>query len=198
MIDIPWDRDRIEFIKTEVRTCTGAMYQYARFLCRDRRLAEDITQNAWVTIFKSLANPDQSTPSVEGANESAAAAIHEPIRNFKAYARRCVFNAFVDYLRAAGTRTGIGEVLLPEDEGHRIFRIDDKASEIVSSLDLRNALLQLDEEDRALVYLKYYKGYETAEAALEATGLTGSAAYRRHKAVLRRLRELLTTEEASD
>jgi len=196
MIDKTPYRDRTELIKAEIKGSTGLMYRYAVFLCRDKRLAEDLTQDAWVNIFNSLAIQEKSSQDSESGDTLAIA--DEPILDFRAYARRCVYNAYVDYLRNPPSRTGSHEVTLPDDDDHRVFGIDDKVHETVSSLDLRNALLQLSEEDRVLVYLKYYEGYGIAEAALEATGLIGGDAYRRHTGVLRKLRALLKTEEARD
>src|SRR5204862_6378128 len=89
-------------------------------------------------------------------------------QELQAYARECVLNAYRDHLRASGTRTGIGEIVLPPDEENRIYRIDDRAEETVSSLDLRRALLQLGEENRSLIYLRYYEGYGIAEAVQDA------------------------------
>jgi len=174
---VPYD-DFVQEFKAKIAANIRLMYRYAYFLCRDRELAQDITHDACVNIFKS-------------AKAIAALANSGPV-NIEAYAIRAVGNAFNDYLRAPLKRTGRSEAGLPDDEGHRVFRVADPAETTVTSLDLQNALLQLDDDDRALIYFRYYEGRGIAEAVEMATGLTGGETFRRHKKVLERLRQLLT------
>jgi len=168
--------DFMNQFKAKVEGNAADMYWYALYLCRDRELAKDLVQDAFLNIYKS------GTPAL----------------TFKTYALKCVHNLYLDYLRTPKGRTGRLEVGLPEDDGNRLFRTGDEAAETVTSLDIRSALLQLEDEDRALIFFRYYLGYGVAVAVRMATGLTNGAAYRRHQAVLDLLRAILTTEEAKD
>jgi len=173
----PHDHFVREF-KAKIAGNIRPMVRYARSLCGDLYLAEDLAHDACVNIFKS--------------NKAIAALEDDGPVNFKAYARRSVDNAFSDYRRAPRKRTGRFEAGLPDDEGHRVFRVADPVEAKVTSLDLQNALLQLDADDRDLIYFRYYEGRGIADAVELATGLTGGKAFRRHQKVLDRLRQLLT------
>jgi len=169
--------DFTERFTAEIVTNLQRMRRYAYYLCRDRELADDITHDACVNLFKS--------PKAIACLKASG-----PVK-FGAYAMTAVSNAHKDYIRAPQQRAGRSEVILPDDEGHRVFRVNDRAETTVTSLDLQNALMQLSDDDRLMIYLRYYEGHGIAEAAQEATGLTGTRAFRRHTQILEKLRQLL-------
>jgi len=165
------DLDFTDSFKAWLEGNVGELYRYAFYLCRDRRLAEDIAHDACVNIFKSPRR----------------------VLKFKSYALSCVHRAYLDHWRAPGHRNGSRECALPADEGHRVYRVGDRSMEIITSIDLRDAMSWLPEEDRELIFLRYYLGYGIAEAVEAATGVTGAAAYPRHQGALDALRVLLIT-----
>ena len=171
--------DFIDNFKARIARHIGSMYRYAYVLCRDGKLAEDIAHDACVNLFKS----DRALGVLADSG---------PETNFEAYAMTAVANAYRDYLRAPHKRTGRSEAPLPDDEGHRIFHVADHAAATITSIDLQTALLRLDDDDRTLIFLRYYEGRSIADAVQAATGVTGGRAFRRHTQVLDRLRQFLT------
>jgi len=170
------DLDFTNSFKAWLEDNIGDLYRYSFYLCRDRRLAEDITHDACVNIFKS---PRQ-------------------VLKFKSYALSCVRRAHLDYVRAPGHRTGRAECALPEDGGHRVYRVDDQAVNTITSIDLHNAMSRLPDDEQALVFYRYYLGYGIADAVEVTTGITGAAAYKKHQAALDALRVLLSSMEEAD
>lgn len=150
------------------------IYEVAFWLCRpNRQAAEDLAHEVCVDILT--------------AQPSDLAAI----RNVKAFIRQCVANAFVSSGRIARSRSNRTEVAIPEGDGHKLFGVDDRADRAASYMDVRAAIRELDLDERMIIYLIYYRGFKIENAVNEITGLTGSKAFKRHKAVLNRLRELL-------
>jgi RNA polymerase sigma factor (sigma-70 family) len=177
--------DFVARFKAEIAKNVRSMYRYAYVLCRDKYLAQDIAHDACVNIFKS----DNAIAALEGS---------EPGVNPAAYSLAAVANAFRDYQRAPGKRTGRSEVALPEDEGHRIFRVGDRAEATVTSLDVESALMQLDDDERAVIFLRYYEGRGIADAVQAAMGVPEDRAYRRHRQLLRKLRQLLEQQSGGE
>jgi RNA polymerase sigma factor (sigma-70 family) len=154
----------------------NTVLRFARFLCRTKQEAEDLALDVCVKILKTQPSKLAST------------------RDVKAYLRTCVQNAHIDNSRAARSRSNRAEVAIPEGDNGKLLGVDDHVERVASRMDVRSAIRELDAEDQKLIYLKYYEDKSIENAVREATGLTGSKAFRRHQAVLDRLRELLAKE----
>jgi len=152
------------------------VYGCALFFCRSKQDAEDLAQEVCVSILKSH-------PSVLAS-----------VGKVQAYLRRCVANAAVSSGRVARSRSNRAEVATPEGENSTLFGVDDRMESVASHLDVRAAIRELDVKDQMLIYLRYYKEFSIEKAVRESAGLAGSKAYKRHQAVLDRLRKLLAEE----
>jgi len=151
------------------------IYGCARYFCRTKQDAENLAQEVCVNILKTPPSPNS-------------------VGNVHAYLRRCVKNAFIDSERIARSKSNRAEVAIPEGENTKLFGTDDRLDHVSSHMDVRAAIRELNVDDQMLIYLKYYKDYSIAKAVREATGLTGSKAFKRHQTVLDQLRELLAEE----
>ncbi|MGW3996009.1 RNA polymerase sigma factor [Amycolatopsis sp. NPDC004772] len=152
------------------------IYSCALYFCRSKRDAEDLAHDVFVSLLKT-------EPSKLAS-----------IGNVQAYLRRCVANAAVSSGRVARSRSNRAEVPIPEGDSSKLFGADDRMERIASHMDVRLAIRELDVEDQMLIYLRYYRDFNIEKAVREATGLTGSKAFKRHQSVLDRLRELLAEE----
>lgn len=152
------------------------IYKCAHFFRPDPHDAKDLAHEVCVGILRAQSLDPTTIPNV------------------KAYLRQCVLHAVIDRERIARSRSNRTEVALPEGDDSKLFRLDDPANRVTSYMDVRDAIRELDPEDRMLIYLVYYQGIEIKEAVGEATGLPVGKAYKRHQAVLKRLRVLLAEE----
>ncbi|WP_410673183.1 sigma-70 family RNA polymerase sigma factor [Amycolatopsis sp. cmx-4-68] len=152
------------------------IYRCARYFCPSKQDAEDLAHEVCVRLLTTQPSLPTSIDKV------------------KAYLRQCVKNAAISSGRIARSRSNKAESPIPEGDSSKLFGVDDRMEHVASRMDLRVAIRELDVEDQMLIYLRYYVGLSIKKAAREATGLTGGKAFRRHQAVLDRLRELLAEE----
>lgn len=145
------------------------MYTQAYRLVRDRQDAEDVSQDAYLRVFRGL----------DGFREEA---------RFETWLYRIVANAAMNHLRK---RSRFGEVL-PEIED---VRLDPESSarpaqEVVDRELLDAALGQLPDAARAVVVLKDVYGLSCLEIGRRVGASEGAVKVRLHRA-RRRLKDAL-------
>ncbi len=133
-----------------------------------RHLAQDVTQDAFITAFRRLRQFRGDAP-------------------FWGWLRRLAVNHAISALR----KQPKGDVVTFED-----FRASCEGEQegIGHAMDLEEALAQLDDEDRTIVWLHDVEGYKHGEIA-ELFGKTESFSKTRLSRARQRLRELIGERE---
>jgi len=142
------------------------MRRVAAYITRDRYLAEEATQAAWLIAWKKLRKVRDEDHLKPWLVSVAAYEAKRVLRNQRRRAR-------VEALAVAGAEPLNGE---PTTDSR--------------ALDLRAAMGRLDPDDRALLAMKYGAGFDSNELAL-ATGISPSGTRSRIERLLKRLREEL-------
>jgi RNA polymerase sigma-70 factor (ECF subfamily) len=156
-----------------------AAFSLAYRICGRRSLAEDIAQEAFLSLWRSGARYDRARGSV------------------RTWTLGIVHNRAVDTLRRRGTREarqvsddGLAETLeAPE-------RTDEQALENATSLEIRGALAELPHEQRRVIELAYFGGFTHIEIASMLKAPVGTVKGRMRLG-LRKLRDELTEWEAA-
>ena len=142
------------------------MRRVAAYITRDRTLADDATQAAWIIAWKKLGNVRDEAHLRPWL---ASVAANEAKRLLRKRRRRSEVEASTEALRdptAIDPATGI------------------------ASLDLRAALDRLDPDDRALLAMRYVAGFDSSELAV-ALGLSASGVRNRLERLRNRLKQEL-------
>ena len=142
------------------------MYCICVVICRDRSLAEEAVQSAWPKIWRrlgTLREQDKLRPWV------VSVAVNEAKSLLRKRRRRSDIEVAVD---TSGQPGGI-----------------DPATGVVG-IDLRDAMRQLDPDDRALLAMRYVFGFDATELS-HATGISPSGTRTRLERLLARLRREL-------
>lgn len=140
------------------------VYNLAYRLLGDPVEAEDVAQETFVRAFKSLRSYDHSRP-------------------FGSWLLSITHHYCVDLLRRRKVQAGAFEEMARNPEAGR------EHTDLSRELEIRELLDTLGEEDRAVVVLKYWYGYDYREIS-QITGLTESAV----KSRLYRARRTLAEE----
>jgi RNA polymerase sigma-70 factor, ECF subfamily len=159
---------------------SDAAFSLAYRICGRRSLAEDIAQEAFLSVWRSGARYDRARGSV------------------RTWTLGIVHNRAVDTLRRRGTHErrqvsdeGIEETLeAPE-------RTEDQAVERATSREVRGALAELPAEQRRVIELAYFGGFTHTEIASMLETPVGTVKGRMRLA-LRKLRDELREWEAAD
>jgi RNA polymerase sigma-70 factor (ECF subfamily) len=158
---------------------SDAAFSLAYRICGRRSLAEDIAQEAFLSVWRSGARYDRARGSV------------------RTWTLGIVHNRAVDTLRRSGTRErrqisdeGIAETLeAPE-------RTEEQAMEKTTSREIRGALSELPTEQRRVIELAYFGGFTHAEIASMLNTPVGTVKGRMRLG-LRKLRDELKEWEAA-
>jgi RNA polymerase sigma-70 factor (ECF subfamily) len=153
------------------RRIIAAHHEDMRRVClaisSDDAIAEEAVQAAWLVAWKKLDQvhgPDQLRPWL------VSVAAREARQLLRRRHRRATIEVATD---PSGNQGGV-----------------DPATGI-ASMDLREALLRLDPDDRALIAMRYGAGFNSTELAI-ATGKSPAAVRQRLKRLVDRLREDLS------
>jgi len=150
------------------RHLIAAHHEDMRRVClavaRDSAIADEATQAAWLIAWKRLGNVRDAA-------------------NLRPWLVSVAVNEAKRILRKRRRRA---EVEVATDATDRPGGIDPATG--IASVDLREALLRLDPDDRALIAMRYGAGFNSTELAI-ATGKTPSAIRQRLKRLVDRLRE---------
>lgn len=111
------------------------IYQYLFFRVQNRETAEDLTQDVFVKLTKSLH-------------------LYRPTASFSAYLYRIAHNTLVDYYRSYKQTEPLGEA------GET-----DPMNQVEARLDAQRLLAQLPEEQRTCLELYYLQGLTFREVA---------------------------------
>ena len=142
------------------------MRRVARYITRDRTLADDATQAAWVIAWKKLGNVRDEEHLRPWLITVAA---NEARRLLKKRRRRAEAEASTDAVHGpSGVDPATG----------------------IDSMDLRAALDRLDPEDRALLAMRYVAGFDSSELAV-ALGISASGVRNRLERLRNRLKQEL-------
>jgi len=155
--------------ETWLRHYARPLLRWAYYYTRDRKLAEDIAQDAAVRAFKAW------------PEEEMRGKLTQP-----GYVRTIVYHCFLDHIKVP-SRTSHGEVKLD------VERHDQPGQEI--DHDLRRAVLTLEDNERAMIILRYYEDLTIKEAG-SLLGLPMAQAYRLHDKALAHLAGLLDEGKA--
>lgn len=148
----------------DLETQYDRIYRYLYFRVREREMAEDLTQEAFLRFLKRTG----------GAAENELAYLYTIARNL------CI-----DHFRHS-KREELPLDLLPEEpSGHG------PEETVIEDLALRNALQRLSAEERELLFLRYVNEVPVGALA-EMYGLSRFALRRRLKQIEERLRKELT------
>jgi len=137
-------------------------------VCNNRELAQDITQEAFITAFKRLKQYRGDSP-------------------FWGWLRRVVVNHAISALRKLPRHDAV------ELEDYMTPREGDQAG-MSNCMDLEQALGQLVDEDRLVVWLHDVEGYKHREIA-ELVGKTESYSKTRLNRARAKLRDLISNSE---
>ncbi len=142
------------------------MHRICVAVCGDQATAADAVQSAWSIAWRkldSIRQPDRLRPWL------VAIAVNETRQLMRKHNRRSQIEVAVD---------------VPERPGG----VDPATG--IDGLDLDQALLRLDPDDRALLAMRYIAGFDSSELAI-ATGLSPSGTRTRLERLLARLRREL-------
>lgn len=134
-------------------------------ICKNRELAQDVTQEAFITAFKRINQFRGDSP-------------------FWGWLRRVIVNHAISAIRKAARH----EVV--EFEDYMTYGEGDQQS-MGNCMDLEQALAQLGDEDRMVVWLHDVEGYKHREIA-KLAGKTESYSKTRLNRARARLRELIS------
>lgn len=143
------------------------MRRVARYITRDRGLAEEATQAAWLIAWKKLGKVRDDAHLRPWLVSVAAYEAKRVLRNRRR--RDQVEGAADPTFDAAGIDPATG----------------------IAAMDLRAALDRLDPDDRALLALRYVAGFDSNELAL-ALGISPSGTRNRLERLRKRLRQELS------
>ena len=145
----------------------------AYMVCRDRPLAEDIAQTAFINVFERIGSFDDTRP-------------------FRGWFLRSVVNAALT-ASTRDKRTVSLESTLPEDDA-ALSRLDPALEEGIDSAEvsaaISAALAQLPPQQRAAIVLRYYLGMSESEMSAHLNCAPGTGRWHLHTA-RRRLKKLL-------
>ncbi len=134
-------------------------------ICKNRELAQDVTQEAFITAFKRIHQYRGDSP-------------------FWGWLRRVVVNHAISALRKLPRHEAV------EFEEYMTSSSGDQDS-MGACMDLEQALVQLSDEDRMVVWLHDVEGYKHREIA-RLVGKTESYSKTRLNRARARLRELIS------
>jgi len=143
-------------------------YTVAIRICKHRELAQDVTQEAFINAFKRMHQFRGDSP-------------------FWGWLRRVVVNHAISALRKQPRHDAV------EFEDHMGY-IQGDHDRLGQSLDLEQALQQLSDEDRTVVWLHDVEGYKHREIA-QLFGKTESFSKTRLNRARTRLRTLITSSD---
>jgi len=147
----------------------GEMFRIATFVCRDRAMAEDAVQAAWVIAWRrldSIRDPARLRPWL------VAIAVNEAKQLLRKRRRRARIEVAADAAREPG---GI-----------------DPATGL-DGLAVREAMANLNPDDRALLAMRYVAGFDSRELGI-AIGLSPPGTRARLARLLAQLRQELIDE----
>ena len=144
-------------------------FTVAARICNNRELAQDVTQEAFISAFKRIHQYRGDAP-------------------FWAWLRRVVVNHAVSALRKLPRHDAV------ELEDYMLPNNGDQDG-LGQCMDLEQALQRLDDEDRMVVWLHDVEGYKHNEIA-ELAGKTESYSKTRLNRARAKLRELISDAEA--
>jgi RNA polymerase sigma-70 factor, ECF subfamily len=143
------------------------MRRVATYVTRDRVLAEEATQAAWLIAWKKLGNVRDEAHLRPWLVSVAAYEAKRVLRNHR---RRVRVEVTADATGEPGS-------------------IDPATG--IAAMDLRAALDRLDPDDRALLAMRYVAGFDSNELAV-ALGISPSGTRNRLERLCKRLREELS------
>jgi len=143
-------------------------FTVAARICNNRELARDVTQEAFISAFKRMHQYRGDAP-------------------FWAWLRRVIVNHAVSALRKLPRHDAV------EFEDHMLHHDGDQEG-LGRCMDLGQALQQLDDEDRMVVWLHDVEGYKHIEIA-SLVGKTESYSKTRLNRARAKLRALITDGE---
>lgn len=120
------DRDALERL---VRMYYGKIYNYIFYRVSDRSIAEDLTQDVFVKLTRSIHD-------------------YIPMASFSAFLYRIARNTLTDYFRTAK----------PTEELQDTLPAQDKLAAVEAKLDVQMLLSRLPEEQRECIILYYLQG----------------------------------------
>jgi len=150
------------------RSYHGPAYTLAVRICKCRELARDVTQEAFITAFKRV-------PQFRGESP------------FWGWLRRVVINHAISSLRKLPRHDAV------ELEDYMAHTSGDQDG-MGQAMDLSQALEQLTDEDRVVVWLHDVEGYKHREIA-QMVGKTESYSKTRLNRARARLRTLITNND---
>ena len=158
--------DEIAFARI-VAAYNGEMHRVCTVVARDRTIAEDAVQAAWLIAWRKLGE------------------VRDPAR-VRPWLVSVAVNEARQLMRKRRTRSHVeAEVDIGIIPGGL-----DPATQ-AGAQDLREALERLDPDDRALLAMRYVAGFNSTEVAM-AIGLTPSGTRNRFERLLARLRQELS------
>ncbi|WUH98736.1 RNA polymerase sigma factor [Spirillospora sp. NBC_00431] len=149
----------------------GRLLNYAQLFVQRKSQAEDIAQEAATKILKAWTDEEK----------------RELIMTSDRYVRRIVRNCYLDYQKVP-SRTS-GHELEFDEQMH-----GDASLDIVSSWEVREAILRLPDEEREILFLVFYKDLQIRDAARKL-GIPYFRAYRLLQRAKKKSAQLLKEEE---
>ncbi len=152
-----------------------AIFRTAYGIVRNYDLAEDVTQQTFIELYKSIKRYDLRRPFPPWLHRIA---VHRSLNELRRHERQNVPIETASDMRSASTS--------PEEAAEQ--------SELRAGI--LNALGALDPTHRAAIVLRYYHGFNEAEMAVALRCRRGTVKSRLHYA-LRHLREIMAEQAPS-
>lgn len=168
-------RGDISGLEYLVRKYQVEAVRVAYMVCRDRPLAEDIAQTAFINVYERIGSFDETRP-------------------FRGWFLRSVVNAALTASTRSRRTVSLENTLLQDDAA--LARLDPALEEGIDSAEVSAAvsaaLSQLPPQQRAAIVLRYYLGMSESEMSAQLNCAPGTGRWHLHKA-RRRLKTLLPT-----
>ena len=154
----------------------GMLFAYIRFIIRNRELAEDKFQETFVKAIVTLQ---------KGANSSSG--------KYGAWLTRIAHNLMIDYFRQERSENSISndetDYDLFNDTRFSDLTVEDQMVNEQTLLDVRRLVNQLPDNQREVVFMRYYQDLSFKEIA-DITGVSINTALGRMRYALINIRRL--------
>ncbi len=159
------------------------LFNFILSLTHDRELSEDIFQETFIRIIDNITSYKPS--------------------NFKAYLFTIARNLVIDHRRkkTSTVEKNISSLIEKDEESYNLelsldIDSEDKAIKNIESKDIQNAIEELSEEYREIIYLKHFAGLTFKEIS-QITSTPVGTLLSRFKRALEKLRIILNNKKIS-
>lgn len=162
-----------------VKENTDMFVGFGRYICGD--LGEDMAMQAVIRMYEAWPNPE----------------LRQKITSSSSYVFRIIKNSYLDFRKNRSRTSELESELFGDDSGGFSDGNVGSSDELDSAMDIRSAIRQLNDEEREIVFWRYYFGLQLKEAS-KKMGIAQDAGYRLHHSALENLRTILNKSEGEE